>query len=1545
METKIDILPSNESKKISTVLTTDLDIITKEREEELLNDDEDIDEDGALSDDSLRLKLSDDDEVEQDDVDSTECSYKQLKEEESNEDKKYKEKFATSEEEKDSQQEEFLLLENTDLKKKQSSEGKSEDNFNINQGELIDELSESVNLNSTEIAHDPENQEIIMNGNDPRFYPNSIRPIFENRWSPSNHRMRMGFNSRPPLPPHQRYYPNSNYNNSDMTDLRYYNKYKHYNRVRGTGGKHYHYKQKSGDKKNDVSTNDKGNDDKLDYTADDDLLKSVEEKTEEKESGEKESIENDKGENTDPKVDEINSTELEKNDNEKENIADSQECENVKSVTTESTEDDLPDSLKLDDETPVQSPEKSQINEANPTISAPTNDDDSQEESTKIVDNATEKSDCSAVASDNNDKLDNIKELDKEISENVQTELKLNDEKEISEKIDEDLPKKSNDEMDVEEEENSPTSKREEINVLNEDSGSTMDNLPKVYQCLEEIASMEASRIAEEMKKVEKKSQDSEIDTESIKLKLSQGCDDTDGENQSESKIPPEENDKSNDKLIEKKSAEIDENSIDTEGVKEQIDKDDNIDEEEMSNLTIESTESVNSSSKNNADDKESIEKMNFDDNACHPNEDSKETNVNPTEVTKEKYTNSLYDSLLVKKSDIIMEDISSDKLDASNDVSNDISNDINYDISNDISNDVSNDTNVDVQIKLSEEEEEEEEDDDEESNSQNSVAVEKEKNQQIDVKSPQDEESTIDEIEPTSDKLEASTTNIEKIKEIIGVQEEKMIVDDSIDEESEASKSEKKEEETEKNCDVESSSEKVEKSTDVTMKDAEKEQKEKKQENYLRLKSQTDDTLFAPKTSPVENKEGETSVRQKRRTAKNAEELIKTKFLKSDSEVDSDDSGKYVSVNYKKPKLSVNASSSLSPSTLKRNLGDDEDDVDNEIDSLDRQVTVKKLKMSVDSPKKSSNESLFSFKKDVKRDITKDIKNIGDVKDAKDTKDIKKAKDQESIRNLVHVRKFFQRDIKGKLKKLKQEELEELLIQKIVETITMASEIGKLREQARLSEKNQEATRARCQQLAKQIQDFEMVLKRNAADRSSSNDKFVAPIKINRSVGLQVNFISDQGMQNMRQIQQNAKTASMSSSSSSTSSSSEVGTPHPRKGIKVRSPRRSENIPSVGPPPLSTIPSQAQIQPPIIANPVTPAALVSTKTVSVESVSRTMPLQSINAQQPVISNVNIRSPNKLNMIQGLQQVQQAVILNGNLNANRVPNTTPITVQKAKANNDLIDLTDEEEKTKTTVSTPIVTTATIISNHPQARGNIIQSNATSHYQRVIQAIPTSVALSGQTTNIRVVQPNSQTTPTALVNNINASRMFVMQSGGQPRQILITNPNSIRQNTSSGNRNQFSTITYKTANGIPATANGTLRLVTTQATVNAQITKHPAPLPDSAPCDNNPNWKLPPPAPSLKISKVASGIVLSWNMTLSEKHAEIVSYQLFAYQEVNGTPPSTLLWKKVGDVMALPLPMACTLTQFSAGNNYYFAVRAVDSHSRLGQYSLPGNISL
>lgn len=73
-----------------------------------------------------------------------------------------------------------------------------------------------------------------------------------------------------------------------------------------------------------------------------------------------------------------------------------------------------------------------------------------------------------------------------------------------------------------------------------------------------------------------------------------------------------------------------------------------------------------------------------------------------------------------------------------------------------------------------------------------------------------------------------------------------------------------------------------------------------------------------------------------------------------------------------------------------------------------------------------------------------------------------------------------------------------------------MRGEIGKLREQIVASEKSQEATKEKCKSLTKQVKDFEMVLKRYAEDKKNETEtKPSVPIKINRSVGLQVNFVS----------------------------------------------------------------------------------------------------------------------------------------------------------------------------------------------------------------------------------------------------------------------------------------------------------------------------------------------------------------------------------------------------------------------------------------------------
>ncbi|XP_035262388.1 activating transcription factor 7-interacting protein 1 isoform X3 [Anguilla anguilla] len=120
---------------------------------------------------------------------------------------------------------------------------------------------------------------------------------------------------------------------------------------------------------------------------------------------------------------------------------------------------------------------------------------------------------------------------------------------------------------------------------------------------------------------------------------------------------------------------------------------------------------------------------------------------------------------------------------------------------------------------------------------------------------------------------------------------------------------------------------------------------------------------------------------------------------------------------------------------------------------------------------------------------------------------------------------------------------------------------------------------------------------------------------------------------------------------------------------------------------------------------------------------------------------------------------------------------------------------------------------------------------------------------------------------------------------------------------------------------------------------------PLPSPPPAPV------RLPPEAahtslpqqPQLKLTRVQNqnGIVLSWCVEEPDRGcAAVDSYHLYAYHRDQAAAAPQPHWKKIGEVKALPLPMACTLTQFVSGSTYYFAVCARDIYSRFGPFCEP-----
>lgn len=452
---------------------------------------------------------------------------------------------------------------------------------------------------------------------------------------------------------------------------------------------------------------------------------------------------------------------------------------------------------------------------------------------------------------------------------------------------------------------------------------------------------------------------------------------------------------------------------------------------------------------------------------------------------------------------------------------------------------------------------------------------------------------------------------------------------------------------------------------------------------------------------------------------------------------------------------------------------------------------------------------------------------------------------------------------IKACLKKVARDELEEVVAKKMVEMISCRSEIGELRRKCDAYEESSEKWKRKTQMLTKMCQDLNTVMRRYIVDVQNKPKDKVAPIKITRSVGLQV-------MTDRRRA--NNAVASKSTTSTPTTPT----TPAMMKRTIMASSATS--------------------------SPITPTSSMNG-----------VPAMKLNSPTRVVTTMSSQVVKSVNAVLPPTVTLLAAPSSSSSSSSPVPTAN---IGGSKKVIDVVDLSDEEDFSP------------VQSKQPNNKGTV-RIVPTSQLRTAPTASPNVVVMSRNQGNVQSLNQ----VLVATSNNHPVGRYTL--NGGT---LVPMSKNNSTPATASAS-NMPNALVLKQANNL------TLQRIP-QVNHQRKNNTHPAPLPNlPALQGSNPHWKKLPPRPTLKISKLKNGIVLSWNMDLiPTEHAVVSSYQIYAYQE-SGQLPATTLWKKVGDVKALPLPMACTLTQFMKGNKYHFAVRAQDIHTRVGTFSEAQSIAL
>lgn len=257
----------------------------------------------------------------------------------------------------------------------------------------------------------------------------------------------------------------------------------------------------------------------------------------------------------------------------------------------------------------------------------------------------------------------------------------------------------------------------------------------------------------------------------------------------------------------------------------------------------------------------------------------------------------------------------------------------------------------------------------------------------------------------------------------------------------------------------------------------------------------------------------------------------------------------------------------------------------------------------------------------------------------------------------------------------------------------------------------------------------------------------------------------------------------------------------------------------------------------------------------------------------------------------------------------------------------VIDLTDEEtartNPTSTTNNPSFKHLPSITKQAMTAKQAVMNSggmeNSSNPVNRVIHHTANTCLVNNSTKPLTPVQPMRS----SLTNSNFCSRNHIVSSSTSSKHLKTAinsdHITSVKQQQLLLQKNGIHAPVMKTPNGAPYPPLPQVPITP----LNSQKVTLPEPKP-----------------PLLRIKKIKDGMELSWDHA-GVSRVKIDSYELYVYQH-NPNSSSGNRWKKIGNdsIKAMPLPMACTLSQFSTGSKYYFAVRGKDVYGRYGAFSLP-----